>query len=67
MECLLYAISPKNHVKELFGLRNDYVGYGVPETLAVDRGSGYINKDLELACAQLRIELDPMPGRSPWL
>jgi len=67
MECLLYAISPKDHVKELFGLRNDYVGYGVPETLAVDRGAAYLNKDLELACAQLGIELDPMPGRSPWL
>ena len=67
MECLFYAIPPKDHVKELFGLRNDYVGYGIPETLAIDRGSGYLNKDLELACAQLHIELDPLPGRSPWL
>jgi putative transposase len=67
MECLFYAIPEKRHVKELFGLRNDYVGYGVPETLAVDRGSGYLNRDMEFACAQLGIELDPMPGRSPWL
>jgi len=67
MECLFYAIPEKRHVRELFGLRNDYVGYGVPETLAVDRGSGYLNKDMEFACAQLGIELDPMPGRSPWL
>jgi putative transposase len=67
MECLFYAITEKRHVKELFGLRHDYVGYGVPETLAVDRGSGYLNNAMELACAQLHIELDPMPGRSPWL
>jgi putative transposase len=67
MECLFYAIPEKDHVKELFGLRNDYVGYGIPETLVIDRGSGYLNKDLELACAQLHIELDPLPGRSPWL
>lgn len=67
LECLFYAIPEKSHVKDLFGLRNDYVGYGVPETLVVDRGSGYLNKDLELACAQLGIELDPMPGKSPWL
>jgi putative transposase len=67
MECLFYAIPEKRHVKELFGLQHDYVGYGVPDTLAVDRGSGYLNNDMELACAQLHIELDPMPGRSPWL
>lgn len=67
LECLFYAIPEKDHVKELFGLRNDYVGYGLPETLAIDRGSAYLNKDVELACAQLHIELDPMPGRSPWL
>lgn len=67
MECLFYAIPEKDHVKELFGLRNDYVGYGIPETLVIDRGSAYLNKDLELACAQLHIELDPLPGRSPWL
>ncbi len=67
MECLFYAIPEKDHVKELFGLRNDYIGYGVPEVLVVDRGSGYLNNDLELACLQLGIELDPMPGKSPWL
>lgn len=67
LECLFYAIQEKEHVKELFGLRNHYVGYGIPETLAIDRGSGYLNRDVELACAQLHIELDPMPGRSPWL
>src|SRR5262249_46893649 len=67
MECLFYAIPEKDYVKSLFDLRNDYVGYGIPEVLAVDRGPGYIGKDLKLACAQLGIELDPLPGRSPWL
>jgi putative transposase len=67
MECLFYAIPKKDHVRSLFELRNDYVGYGVPETLVVDRGRGYIGKDLRLACAQLGIELDPLPRKSPWL
>jgi len=67
MECLFYAILEKQRVKDLLELRHDFVGYGVPEVLAVDRGSGYLNNDMELACAQLGIELDPMPGRSPWL
>jgi putative transposase len=67
MECLFYAIPEKDYVKSLFDLRNDYVGYGIPEVLVVDRGPGYIGKDLKLACAQLGIELDPLPGRSPWL
>ncbi len=67
MECLFYAIPEKGYVKSLFNLRNDYVGYGVPEVLATDRGKGYVGKDLERACAQLHIELDPMPGKSPWL
>ena len=67
MECLFYAIPKKDHVRSLFDLRNDYVGYGLPETLVVDRGKGYIGKDLRLACAQLGIELDPLPRKSPWL
>jgi putative transposase len=66
MECLMYAILEKVHVKELFGTTNDYLPYGVPETLVVDNGLE-LHEDLETACLQLGIELVHTKVRSPWL
>lgn len=66
MECLMYAILEKVHVKELFGTANDYLAYGVPETLVVDNGLE-LHGDLETACLQLGIELVHTKVRSPWL
>lgn len=66
MECLMYAILEKAHVKELFGTTNDYLPYGVPETLVVDNGLE-LHEDLETACLQLGIELVHTKVRSPWL
>ncbi len=66
MECLMYAILEKVHVKELFGTANDYLAYGVPETLVVDNGLE-LHEDLETACLQLGIELVHTRVRSPWL
>lgn len=67
LECLYYAIIQKDHVKELFGLRHEYLAFGVPEVLAVDRGKEFINEDVELACEQLGIELVDLEGHAPWL
>ncbi len=66
MECLMYAILEKVHVKELFGTTNDYLAYGVPETLVVDNALE-LHEDLKTACLQLGIELDHTKVRSPWL
>jgi len=66
MECLMYAILEKVHVKELFHTTNDYLAYGVPETLVVDNGLE-LHDDLETACLQLGIELVHTKVRSPWL
>jgi transposase InsO family protein len=66
MECLMYAILEKVHVKELFHTANDYLAYGVPETLVVDNGLE-LHEDLEAACLQLGIELIHTKVRSPWL
>ena len=65
MECLLYAILPKNHVQLLFQTQHAYLAFGVPEVLVVDNAIE-LDRDLELACLQLGIELQDMPVRKPW-
>jgi putative transposase len=65
MECLLYAILPKNHVQSLFQTQHAYLAFGVPEVLVVDNAIE-LDRDLELACLQLGIELSHMPIRKPW-
>lgn len=67
LDCLLYAIPEKSQVQKPFGLKYGYVGYGVPETLVVDQGKEMLGRDLEEACLHLGIELEHMPGRSPWM
>src|SRR6266516_5008206 len=62
----MYAILEKVHVKELFHTTNDYLAYGIPETLVVDNGLE-LHEDLEMACLQLGIELVHTEVRSPWL
>jgi putative transposase len=65
MECLMYAILEKDHVKQTFHTRNEYLPYGVPETLVVDNALE-LHLDLELACLQLGIELIHTPVKKPW-
>lgn len=65
MECLLYAILPKNHVQALFQTQHEYLAFGIPEVLVVDNAIE-LERDLELACLQLGIELSHMPVRKPW-
>jgi putative transposase len=65
MDCLLYAIVPKTHVKDLFQTQHEYLAFGVPEVLVVDNAIE-LHRDLELACLQLGIELQHMPVRTPW-
>lgn len=65
MECLLYAILPKNHVQALFQTQHAYLAFGIPEVLVVDNAIE-LERDLELACLQLGIELSHMPVRKPW-
>jgi putative transposase len=66
MECLMYAILEKTWVKELYNTENDYLAYGVPETLVVDNAME-LHRDLKQACLQLGIKLDHTRVRSPWL
>jgi putative transposase len=66
MDALFYAIQEKDQVKPLLGLQHEYQAYGVPEVLACDNGKEFRTPDLELACAELGMELDWMPRRTPW-
>jgi transposase InsO family protein len=65
MECMLYAFLPKPHVKALFQTQHEYLAFGIPELLAVDNAIE-LERDLELACLQLGIELQHLPVRKPW-
>ncbi|GHO60593.1 Mu transposase C-terminal domain-containing protein [Ktedonobacter robiniae] len=65
MECMLYAFLPKEHVQTQFHTQHAYLAFGIPEVLVVDNGME-LDRDLELACLQLGIELQHMPVRKPW-
>ncbi|GHO60843.1 hypothetical protein KSB_93180 [Ktedonobacter robiniae] len=62
---MLYAFLPKEHVQTQFHTQHAYLAFGIPEVLVVDNGME-LDRDLELACLQLGIELQHMPVRKPW-
>ena len=66
MGCLLHGILPKADVREMYGARNCWPVWGLPEKLVTDNGREFVGRDLEDACAQLGIILEPNPPRSPW-
>lgn len=66
MECLYHAISPKNYVKSLYpDIEGEWLAYGIPEELAVDRGKDFQGNNLDAACAQLGISILDCPVASP--
>jgi putative transposase len=66
MDCLLYAILPKDHVRRDLGTIHDYLPFGEPELLAIDNAPEFVGRDLDDACLQLGIELMRMPPRKGW-
>ena len=66
MGCLLHGILPKPDARELYRTDNPWPVWGLPETLVCDNGREFVGRDLEDACGQLGIILDPNPPRSPW-
>jgi putative transposase len=66
MNCLLHAIVPKADTCELYGTMNQWLAYGLPETLVVDNAPELTGRDLAEACAQLGMLLDPAPVKAPW-
>lgn len=67
MYCLLHAFAPKTYLKERFpNVKNEWLAYGLPELLVVDRGKEFTSKHLSEACLQLGILLEHNPPRKPW-
>ncbi len=66
MGCLLHRILPKPDAREQYGTENGWPVWGLPEKLITDNGREFVGRDLEDACAQLGIVLEPNPPRSPW-
>ncbi len=64
--CLLHGILPKPDCPNLYGTKNNWPVYGLPEVLVVDNGKEFRGQDLSDACAQLGIDLQPTPVRKPW-
>lgn len=65
MECLYHVICPKPDVKKIYGTQNDWIAYGIPNTLVVDQGKELIGKDLTDACLELGIAIDTAPVKTP--
>jgi putative transposase len=64
--CLLHGILPKPDCPTLYGTKNNWPVYGLPEILVTDNGKEFLGQDLSEACAQLGIELYHTPVRKPW-
>jgi putative transposase len=67
MHAMKHAFFPKYYLKEKYpSVQNEWVAYGIPETLVVDRGKDFTSKHLEHACKELNIKLVHCPPRKPW-
>ncbi len=64
--CLLHGILPKPDPRETYGTQNPWPVWGLPEKLVCDNGREFVGRDLDDACAQLGIVLEPNPPSSPW-
>jgi putative transposase len=64
---LLHAITPKTYVSVLYPeIGHTYDSYGMIETLVTDQGKEYIGRDMEQACAEVGVNFQVCPKRSPW-
>ncbi|GAB4541221.1 MAG: hypothetical protein Tsb0014_32990 [Pleurocapsa sp.] len=67
MYCLLHSIRTKEYVKSEYPrVKNDWISFGLMETLKVDNGTDFRGKSLEDACRELKVNLEFCPVRTPW-
>ncbi|WP_068792298.1 Mu transposase C-terminal domain-containing protein [Brevibacillus laterosporus] len=58
-QCLLSCIMPKHYIRDIFSsVTNDWIAYGIPETLVVDNAKVNESKDLKEVCDTLGISLE---------
>lgn len=66
MMCLQQAIGPKQDFLERFaGFRYDWLALGVPMKLVADNAKEVVGLSLPKACAELAIELETSPVKTP--
>jgi putative transposase len=67
MNCLLHAIKKKVYIKERYPeIKNDWLCYGVMESLVVDNAKQYWSESLEDAALELNFLIEYSPVRAPW-
>ncbi|RLV60488.1 hypothetical protein D5018_06765 [Parashewanella curva] len=64
---LKHSILPKTYLKELYPeVESEWDCYGIPKTLAVDRGKDFESVALIDACHDLNIRIERNPAKHPW-
>lgn len=66
MLTLRNAISKKNIKKRYPFVKNDWLADGMPETILLDNGPEFVNKDLNNVCKQLGIKDEYCKIKQPW-
>jgi putative transposase len=67
MHCLIHAIQPKTYVKEKYPkVRNQWLAYGIPETLVVDNGKEFHSKSFIDATSEIGTKVQYCPVKVPW-
>ncbi len=67
MRCLNYGIRFKSDVQQVHGTKNPFLSYGKPDVVVTDNGPEYVNRSLNKGCQRLRIGLEQVPVKLPWL
>ena len=66
MLCIKHILMDKSYVKEKYkDIKNEWVAFGVPETIVIDNGLGFKNKAMTDAAYQLGINLQFCPVKTP--
>jgi putative transposase len=65
MECLYHVIVPKGDVRSLYGTKNEWIAYGLPDMLVMDNAFQYTGADLEHNAYDLGITVVYSPAGYP--
>lgn len=66
MAALRHAVKPKTYVADRYpDIEHDWVAYGQPRTIVVDQGLEFMGTTFEDVCANLGINIEVAPVRTP--
>jgi len=65
--CLREALLPKTDLKEKYpNIKNDWISYGVMQTLVVDNGREFHTESLDALCFSFGTTIQYTPRKTPW-